>query len=251
MRILVTNDDGIFAPGLVALRQVAALAGEVCVVAPTTAQSAVGHAITLTDPVRARQVDLGDGTTGTSVEGRPADCVKLALLELMPRRPDLVVSGVNLGLNSGINVLYSGTVAAAVEGAFFGVPAVAVSIEDADRVDFPQAARLAWRVIEQWWARQERPILLNINIPDLTPGPPRGVRVVQQSLKGWREGWDRRLDPRGRTYYWMTGDREPEDEGVASDVASLAQRYVTVTPLRFDLTDHRRMADMEGWGLTL
>jgi len=252
MRILVTNDDGILAPGLLALRRALAELGEVTVVAPTMPQSAVGHAITLTDPIRVHRVDLGDGLMGHGVEGRPADCVKLALLELMDERPDLVASGVNLGANVGINVLYSGTVAAAVEGAFFGVPSVAVSIEDSDAPDFEGAAAIARRLIEQWLARGPgRVRLLNINIPDLSAGPPRGVRVAGQSLKGWREGWQRRTDPRGRTYYWMVGDPDRENLGSGSDAAALAERFVTVTPLRFDLTDHRLLEEVAGWNLTL
>ena len=252
MRILVTNDDGIMAPGLLALRRAMAQLGDVTVVAPTTPQSAVAHSITLMDPIRVHRVSLGDGAVGYGVEGRPADCVKLALLELMPERPDLVASGVNLGVNAGINVLYSGTVAAAVEGAFFGVPAVAVSIEDSDAADFDGAAHIARRLVDQLLARAAgRPILFNINVPDLSKGPPAGVRVVTQSLKGWREGWEKRTDPRGRTYYWMIGDLEPEDVGIDSDVAALADRYVTITPLRFDLTDHARMKEMRGWGLRL
>jgi len=250
MHILVTNDDGILAPGLMALRRALAGLGEVTVVAPTTPQSAVGHAITLMNPIRVHRVPLGDGASGYGVEGRPADCVKLALLELLPRRPDLVASGVNLGANVGINVLYSGTVAAAVEGAFYGIPAVAVSIEDSDAVDFDGAAGIARRLIEAVLARgRDRPVLLNVNVPDLGRGPPRGVKVVPQSLKGFAEGWERRRDPRGRTYYWMTGDQAPEEAGVDSDVAALAQRYVTVTPLRFDLTDPARIDDLRQWGL--
>jgi 5'-nucleotidase len=252
MRILVTNDDGILAPGIVALRRAVADLGEVTLVAPVAPQSAVGHSITLTDPIRVHRVPLGDGVIGHGVHGRPADCVKLALLELMPERPDLVVSGVNLGANTGINVLYSGTVAAAVEGAFFGVPSVAVSIEDSDAADFDGAARVARRIIDQFLAQGPRePMLLNINVPDLAKGPPKGVRVCPQSMKGWREGWEKRSDPRGRTYYWMIGSLEPEAVGVDSDVASLAEGYVTVTPLRFDLTDHSRMDEVREWGLTL
>jgi len=252
MRILVTNDDGILAPGILAMRRAVADLGDVTVVAPVAPQSAVGHSITLTDPIRVHRVPLGDGAVGHGVQGRPADCVKLALLELMPERPDLVVSGVNLGANTGINVLYSGTVAAAVEGAFFGVPSVAVSIEDSDAADFEGAARIARRIIDQFLARGPRePILLNINVPDLAKGPPKGVRVCPQSMKGWREGWEKRSDPRGRTYYWMIGNMEPEEVGVESDVASLAGRYVTVTPLRFDLTDHARMSEVRGWNLSL
>ena len=252
MRILLTNDDGIMAPGLLTLRRTLADLGDVTVVAPTTPQSAVGHSITLTDPIRVLRVPLGDGAFGFGVEGRPADCVKLAVLELMPERPDLVVSGINLGANTGVNVLYSGTVAAAVEGAFYGITAVAVSIEDAETVDFDGAARIARRLIEQAVrAAGGRPALLNVNVPDLSQGPPRGVRVVPQSTKGWREAWERRSDPRGRTYYWLIGDKEIEDSGIDSDVAALADRYVTVTPLRFDLTDRARMDEVQGWNLGL
>ena len=252
MRILVTNDDGIMAPGLLALRRALADLGEAIVVAPTMPQSAVGHSITLTDPIRVHRVDLGDGVVGQGVEGSPADCVKLAVLELLGEPVDLVASGVNLGANVGINVLYSGTVAAAVEGAFFGVPSVAVSIEDTDAPDYDGAARIARRLIDQWFGRNGREaMLLNVNVPDLSAGPPKGVRVVGQSLKGWREGWERRSDPRGRTYYWMVGGPEREDHGTDSDTAALAERYVTVTPLRFDLTDHARLGDVAAWGLRL
>jgi 5'-nucleotidase len=252
MRILVTNDDGIMAPGILALRRAMAPLGEVTVVAPMTPQSAVGHSITLTDPIRVHRINLGDGVQGYGVEGRPADCVKLAVLELMPHRPDLVASGVNLGANVGINVLYSGTVAAAVEGAHYGIPSVAASIEDADAVDFDGAARITRGLVDQMIAHAPAgPILLNINVPDLSAGPPRGVRVVPQSMKGWREAWERRSDPRGRSYYWLIGEEELEEAGRESDVASLAERYVTVTPLQHDLTDHARLGEARQWSFEL
>ena len=250
MRILITNDDGILAPGLLALRRAMAEMGEITVVAPVTPQSAVGHGITLNDPIRVHRVDLGGGQAGHGVEGSPADCVKLALLELLPVRPDLIVSGVNLGANVGINVLYSGTVAAAVEGAFYGVPSAAISVEDSDNADYDGAARIGRTIIRQWLAKNHaRPLLLNINVPDLGRGPPAGVKVAPQSMKGYAEGWERRADPRGRTYYWMTGSQSREDAGVDSDVAAFEQRYVTVTPLQFDLTDHARLEEMRGWNL--
>jgi 5'-nucleotidase len=252
MRILLTNDDGIMAPGILAMRRALAEMGDVTVVAPTTPQSAIGHAITLTVPIRIHRVTLGDGAVGYGVEGRPADCVKLAVLELMPERPELVVSGVNLGANVGINVLYSGTVAAAVEAAFYGIPAVAASVADADAVDFDGAARLVRGLVRQFLAKRgEQATLLNINVPDLSRGLPRGVRVVPQSLKGWREAWERRDDPRGRSYYWLIGDVETEDAGITSDVAALADGYVTVTPLKFDLTDHGRLDEVRGWDFSL
>ena len=252
MRILLTNDDGIMAPGILAMRRALAEMGDVTVVAPTTPQSAIGHAITLTVPIRIHRVTLGDGAVGYGVEGRPADCVKLAVLELMPERPELVVSGVNLGANVGINVLYSGTVAAAVEAAFYGIPAVAASVADADAVDFDGAARLVRGLVRQFLAKRgEQATLLNIHVPDLSRGLPRGVRVVPQSLKGWREAWERRDDPRGRSYYWLIGDVETEDAGITSDVAALADGYVTVTPLKFDLTDHGRLDEVRGWDFSL
>jgi len=276
MRILATNDDGIMAPGLAAMRRALAEVGEVTVVAPTTPQSAVGHSISLHEAVLCRRMDLGDGCVGFGVEGSPADCVKLALLELLPDPPDLVASGINLGANAGINVLYSGTVAAAVEGAFYGIPSVAVSLEDAERVDFPGAARIARRLIQQFLAQRSpirapkasgltpegsvptrtrtvwpKRMLLNINVPDLSAGPPVGVKVVPQSMKGWRERWDSRYDKHGRTYYWISGDAEAEDPGVETDVSALAARYVTVTPLQFDLTSHDRLDTVRGWDLRL
>lgn len=251
MRILSTNDDGIMAPGLLAMRRSLAAVGEVTVAAPMTAQSACGHAISLNEPVVCHRMDLGDGVKGYGIEGSPADCVKLALLELLPERPDLVVSGINLGENAGINVLYSGTVAAAIEAAFYGVPSVAVSLESADEVDFERAAEVARGLVEQIAAqRPPAGTMVNINLPNLVAGPPAGLRVVPQSIRSWNDRWDRRQDPQGRTYYWMYGDRPPE-EGDRSDVAALAGRYVTVTPLRFDLTDHARLDEVEGWGLHL
>jgi len=252
MRILATNDDGIMAPGLVAMRQALEPLGEVTVVAPMFAQSAVGHAISVNEPVIAHRMDLGDGRMGFAIEGSPADCVKLAILELMPERADLVVSGINLGANAGVNVLYSGTVAAAIEAGFWGVPAIAVSLEAADVVDFKQAAEIALSLIRQLLDHglKDRPVL-NVNIPDLSAGPPVGVRVAPQSLKGWRERWDRRQDPRGRTYYWIYGDADIEEDGVESDVAALAERYVTVTPLRFDMTAHERLAALRNLDLRL
>jgi 5'-nucleotidase len=252
MRILATNDDGIMAPGLLAMRRALAELGEVTVVAPMTGQSAVGHSISVTEPVICHRMDLGGGVEGFGIEGSPADCVKLGLLELLPEPVDLVASGINLGANTGINVLYSGTVAAAIEGAFSGVPSVAVSLEASDELDFDGAAEIALRLIRRLTdCGLGAGSVININLPDLSAGPPQGVRVVPQSLKGWTEKWDRRKDPRGRTYYWIYGDPEAEADGSETDAAALADRYVTVTPLRFDLTDRSRLADLQGLDLAL
>lgn len=251
MRILLTNDDGIFAPGLRALLPELRKLGDVTVVAPATEQSAVGHSITLLNPLIVQEVyDEHKEPLGWAVEGRPADCVKLALTQLLPEWPDLLVSGINSGSNAGINVLYSGTVAAAIEGAFFDIPSIAVSLEykRPTKLDFPQAADIARRVIEQILVhRPEHGRLFNVNIPNLDNGPPRGVKVVPQGTKPYKESYDRRMDPRGRTYYWISTDISSPDLSGNSDVTALADQYVTVTPLCFNLTDVGHLGPMREW----
>ena len=251
MRILLTNDDGIHAPGLRAMRAELRKLGEVVVVAPAAEQSAVGHSITLSTPLIVQQVfDDEKKFVGWAVEGRPADCVKLALLELLPEPPDLVVSGLNAGANAGINVLYSGTVAAAIEGAFFGQVSVACSQEytKATPPDFAGGAALARRVIEQILGHRPPPgSLFNINLPAPERGPVRGVRGVPQNAAPYSERFDRRIDPRGRVYFWSTPEFGCPDPHPDTDVTTLAEGYVTVTPLQFDLTHHRQLDEMAGW----
>jgi 5'-nucleotidase len=255
MRILLTNDDGIYAPGLRALRNELKHLGDVTVVAPATEQSAAGHSVTLLNPLLVSEVFEDDGTTliGWAVEGRPADCVKLALLELLPQPPDVIISGMNAGSNAGINVLYSGTVAAAVEGAFFRLTAIAVSLEYDKKIeDFAGGARIARRVIEQILARNPAPgSLFNVNLPVLERGPVRGVRVMPQNVSPYLEKYDRRVNPRGRTYFWADPEFSCPEPHPDTDVTALAEGYVTVTPLKFDLTDHARLAEVQGWGLEL
>jgi 5'-nucleotidase len=252
VRILLTNDDGIYAPGLRALRPELMKLGEVLVVAPATEQSAVGHSVTLTTPLIVQEVqDEAKQRLGWAVEGRPADCVKLALRELLPAPPDLIVSGLNAGSNAGINVLYSGTVAAAIEGAFFKCTSIACSLEytRARPLDFARAAALARQVIEQIVALgPSQGTLFNVNIPDLDKGPVRGVRTVPQNVVPYVEGsYDRRVDPRGRVYFWSSPDFFCPDPHPDTDVMALADGYVTVTPLQFDLTQHALLKEMGGW----
>src|SRR5437016_8039517 len=202
MRILLTNDDGVYAPGLRALRKELQRLGEVTVVAPAGEQSAVGHSITLLTPLLIQEVlDENNQSMGWAVEGRPADCVKLALLELLrDKQPDLIVSGLNAGSNAGINVLYSGTCAAAIEGAFFRRTSIAVSQEyiKPKPLDFQRGAALARTVIEQILSHHPAEgSLFNVNIPSFDKGPVRGIRVVPQNVAPYRETFDRRVDPRG------------------------------------------------------
>lgn len=251
MRILLTNDDGIYAPGLRALRTELQKLGTVTVVAPATEQSAAGHSVTLLTPVLVNEVYEDDGTTliGWAVEGRPADCVKLALLELLKEPPDVIVSGMNAGSNAGINVLYSGTVAAAIEGAFYKHTAIAVSLEYEKRIyDFPTAARYARQVVEQILAQKPgKGSLFNVNIPVLERGPIRGVRVLPQNVTPYTEKFDRRVNPRGRTYFWASPEFSCPEPHPDTDVDALNESYITVTPLQFDLTDHARLQTMTGW----
>jgi 5'-nucleotidase len=251
MRILLTNDDGVYAPGLRALWAELRKLGEVVVVAPAAEQSAVGHSVTLTTPLIVQEVlDEGQRPLGWAVEGRPADCVKLALRELLPEPPDLIVSGLNAGANAGINVLYSGTVAAAIEGAFFRVTSIACSLEytRARPLDFARGAALARAVVEQVLAR--RPAagsLFNVNVPSPERGPVRGVRVVPQNVAPYVETFDRRTDPRGRVYFWSSPEFGCPDPHPDTDVTALAEGYVTVTPLQFDLTHAAALEGMAGW----
>jgi len=255
VRILLTNDDGVQAPGLRALRAELQKLGQVVVVAPATEQSAVGHSITLSTPLIVQQVfDEKKDFLGWAVEGRPADCVKLALLELLPEPPDVVVSGLNAGSNAGINVLYSGTVAAAIEGSFFRQTSFACSMAYSKAVlpDFQGGAALARRVIEQVLARGPEPgSLFNVNIPSLDKGPARGVRVVPQNSAPYSEKFDRRIDPRGRVYFWSTPDFGCPEPHPDTDETALREGFVTLTPLQFDLTYARQLAEMGDWGLRL
>ncbi len=251
MRILLTNDDGVYAPGLRAMRAELKKLGQVTVVAPAGEQSAVGHSITLLTPLLVQEiVDESNEPMGWAVEGRPADCVKLALLELLPEPPDLVVSGLNAGSNAGINVLYSGTVAAAIEGAFFQRTSVAVSLEytKPKPLDFARAASLARTVIEQILAHQPQPgALFNINIPSLDKGPVKGVRVVPQNVAQYVEAFDRRTDPRGRVYFWSGPDFSCPEPHPDTDVTAMGEGFITVTPLQFNLTHAASLEAMKGW----
>ncbi|HEV3025756.1 MAG TPA: 5'/3'-nucleotidase SurE, partial [Pirellulales bacterium] len=238
MQILLTNDDGIYAPGLAALEHELRRLGDVCVVAPATEQSGVGHSITFLSPLVVKEAFEGDRRRGWAVEGSPADCVKIGVFEFCPRRPDLVVSGINGGLNAGINVLYSGTVAAAIEGAFFEITSMAVSLEYHEHAKFGQAAELARRVIEQVIERKgPGPQLYNLNIPMRALETRQAVlKVVPMGVARYGEKFEKRFDPRGRCYYWATNEPPPPAGEQETDLTALAQGHVTLTPLGFDLT---------------
>ena len=250
MLILLTNDDGIHAPGIVAMyRELARTGAEVHVVAPETVQSATGHGITVATPLLTNRVTIENAFTGIAVDGRPADCVKLAIAKLLPRAPDLVVSGMNHGTNVGINVIYSGTVAAAIEAAFLGLPSVAVSLllKNPIPVDYARAAVLARETIELVLkAGLSAGQVANINVPALKADEaPAGVRFVRQCTRPWVDTYEQRKDPRGRDYFWNSSVFTLGDSESDTDVAALRDNYITVTPLQFDLTDHAMLARLK------
>lgn len=253
MQILLTNDDGIYAPGLAAMERALSKLGDVCVVAPAVEQSGVGHSITFLSPLMAKEVFDGERRRGFAVEGSPADCVKLGLSEFCPRRPDLLVSGINGGLNLGINVLYSGTVAGATEGAVYGITSVAVSLEYDERAQFDRAAEMAVGLIQQILAHEDAKDhrLYNINIPTAAFARPTEVRVVPMATVGWAAEFDRRVDPKGRRYYWATGTAPMPMPGELTDLEAFQKGYVTLTPLRIDRTERSMLETMREWKLTL
>lgn len=249
MLILLTNDDGIHAPGIIAMYRELRKLGDVHVVAPETVQSAAGHGITIDAPILTSKVTIADAYTGIAVDGRPADCVKVAVAHLLPRPPDLVVSGMNSGVNVGINVVYSGTVAAAIEAAFLGLPSIAVSLTlKADiTADYPGGAVLARETIEKVLAAGlGRGQVVSINLPALPAGQrPAGTKVVRQCTRPWIDTYERRTNPRGRDYYWNNSIFRLGESDQDTDVAGIRDGYITITPLQFDLTHHRLLGEWE------
>jgi 5'/3'-nucleotidase len=243
MKILLTNDDGIFAPGLAALYKELVEIGDVTVVAPASSQSGASHSITFSEPLVCNKVDINGLFTGFSVQGSPADCVKLAVMQLHENPIDLLVAGINNGANAGINVYYSGTVAAAMEGAFLRIPAVAMSLSREEHMDFDRAAGYCVDIL-----RKLMPIkcghVINVNIPELSKGQPKGVRVVPQSSKGFDEYYIPQKNEEGQIVFQLAGGSHLYDEN-PTDTTSLAEGFITITALVPDMTDHRKMLELQ------
>ena len=222
--------------------------GQVSVVAPDAERSAVGHAITTLTPLRVKEVALEDGLLGFAVNGTPADSVKLAVGALLKQRPDLVVSGINLGPNTATNVIYSGTVSAATEARILGVPSIAISIGAYKDPLWATAAGFAIQVAEQVLARGLPPkVLLNVNVPNLPAAEVKGVKVTRQGDSAYEERFDIRADPRGVPYYWAAGTYQMSDVEEGTDALALDRGWVSVTPVSFDLTAYEQLAEIERW----
>lgn len=248
MRILLTNDDGIYAKGIEILYIALAKEHDITVVAPETEQSAVGHAITWLSPLRVNMVRRNGTFFGYALTGTPADCVKIAVNELLDRAPHMVVSGINLGANVGVNVIYSGTVSAATEGAVLGIPSIAVSIDAFEPEDFSAATEFIPRLVKMVGQRGLPPgISLNVNVPNLPASEVRGVRVTRQGNMKCLERYDRRIDPRNHTYYWLCNSSIEEDADPDADSNALAAGYISVTPIQHDLTNYPMLEGLKKW----
>jgi len=247
MKILLTNDDGIHAEGLWALHTRLSRRHAVTVIAPDRERTAVSHGITLHQPLRAVPVALNGGG-GVAVNGTPADCVKLGILEILKSRPDLGVAGLNPGANVGVNIAYSGTVAAAKEAALGGIPAIAASMEGRGPYAYEAAAGFIAELAETLFRRGlAAGTFLNVNFPDIRPEEIAGVRISRHGLETFREVMEKRIDPRNRPYYWQGADMQTFGEDPEVDGAVLRRGYISITPIQCDMTDYRVMEELKGW----
>lgn len=262
MRLLVSNDDGIFALGIRSLANTLAEAGhEVYVVCPDRERSATGHGLTLHQPIRAELVEsvFHPSIKAWACSGTPSDCVKLALWALLDEKPDLVLSGINQGSNLGTDVLYSGTVSAAMEGVIEGVPGIALSLTSFSSQDFVPAANFARSLVAKLEKQSLPPLmLLNVNVPAVQAEAIAGVTITRQGLRRYSDVFEKRVDPRGKTYYWLAGEvleevEDPSDfaEMIPTDVQANQQNYITITPLQYNLTASKGLEKLKDWAKEL
>ncbi|MAZ71597.1 MAG: 5'/3'-nucleotidase SurE [Flavobacteriaceae bacterium] len=251
--ILVTNDDGITAPGIRALIEVMNTLGDVYVVAPDSPQSAMGHAITINNTLYCDKVVVhkDEPQQEYSCSGTPADCVKLAVNEILGRKPDLCVSGINHGSNSSINVIYSGTMSAAVEAGTQGIPSIGFSLLDYSlEANFEPVKKYVKQLAEECLKNGlPKGVVLNVNFPKASAKQLKGLKVCRQANAHWVENFDKRTNPLGRDYYWLTGEFVNEDKGEDTDEWALANNFVSVVPVQFDLTAHHAIKDINSWDL--
>lgn len=248
--ILVTNDDGITAPGIRTLIEVMNEIGDVYVVAPDSPQSGMGHAITITDTLYCDRMKIDDGPQiEYSCSGTPADCVKLAVNEILDRKPDLCVSGINHGSNSSINVIYSGTMSAAVEAGTDNIPAIGFSLLDYSlNANFEHSKSFIKKIaLESLKNGMPKGVVLNVNIPKLEKTAIKGIKICRQANAHWVEDFDKRTNPQGRDYYWLTGKFENLDQGEDTDLWALENGYISIVPVQFDLTAHHVINEINSW----
>jgi len=247
--ILITNDDSIYAPGIKALTEAVKDLGRVVVVAPDKPQSGMGHAITIGQPLRLQKVFLMDGVEAFTSNGTPVDCVKLAVDKILHRKPDICLSGINHGANHSINVIYSGTMSAAMEAAIENIPSAGFSLLDFSmEADFSAAKNVARKIAIQMLAKKkEKNLLLNVNIPAVPESLIKGIKICRQANAKYEEDFIERTDPHGKMYYWLTGEFVNFDKGKDTDVWALQNHYVSVVPVEFDFTNYALKEKLEKW----
>ena len=252
MNIFLTNDDGIYAEGLWALYEKLANRHSVTVIAPDRERSAVGHGITLHQPLRTSRINVNNGCRGYAVNGTPADCIKIGLMEILDFKPDMVISGINPGANIGVNINYSGTVAAAKEAALYKVPAISVSIAGHKILGYDYAAIFTAKLADNVYEKG-LPVgtFLNVNIPDIPETQIAGVRISRQETALYNEYVDKRIDPRNRIYYWHGADTRTSFNTPDSDGAALNDNFISITPIQCDATDYNMLKKLREWDLDL
>ena len=248
--ILVTNDDGITAPGLRKLIHIMNEIGEVVVVAPDSPQSGMGHAITISDTLYCKKEKIDDGPQQEySISGTPADCVKFAVREILNKKPDLCVSGINHGANSSINVIYSGTMSAAVEAGLEGIKSIGFSLLDYSwDADFTSCKEYIRKISLKLLKEKKENLILNVNFPSNTKKF-KGVKVCRQAKGYWKDTYDKRISPLGKEYYWLTGNFVNQEDSKETDEWALSQGYVSVVPISFDMTSHKDVDKLKNWNL--
>ncbi|MDF2592328.1 MAG: stationary-phase survival protein SurE [Clostridia bacterium] len=252
MKILISNDDGIHATGIKALALAMQELGEVYVIAPERNKSATGHAVTMHTPLRSKKMDIfGEKIKAWWVNGTPADCIKLGVENLMKVKPDLIVSGINMGENLGTDVIYSGTVSAAVEGAIFGIPAIAFSYEDHDATDMTAVGMAAKEICKQILSHGiPKDHIFNVNIPKFNSIEEiRGIKTCKLGIKIYKNNFEVRKDPNGNDYYWLAGELIEMPEDIDTDIYAVKNKYISITPIDIDMTDYSLMSEVKSWNL--
>ena len=251
--ILITNDDGFTAKGMQALIDTVKVFGELLVVAPDKPQSGMGHAITVNDPIRIQETNYFKNIKGFHCSGTPVDCIKIGMYKLGKRLPNLILSGINHGSNVSTNILYSGTMSAAVEGAIEGIPSIGFSLTDYDsNADFSAAKKVVKTIVQSALKEGiEKGICLNVNIPNVAIEQIKGIKVCRQGRAFWDDTFDERTDPLGKKYYWLTGSFEDHEKSNDTDVHLLNNNFVTIVPIQFDMTAHNAIQSINQWNFKL
>jgi 5'-nucleotidase len=246
LKILVTNDDGIYSSGIFSLWNIAKEFGDINVIAPISEKSAVGHGITISKPLYVKQIERNNGFKGLAVSGTPADCVKIGVKSLLASSPDLILSGINIGSNLGNNIIYSGTVAAAIEGATLNIPSIAISIDSFRPRNF-STSKIVVRKIMNYIKNNTIPArtILNINIPDCEPNDLKGYKITVQGNQYFNDNFDKRTDPSGRDYYWMTGEIIDNDSELKYDGFAVSNGFASITPIHYMMTNTSFLDELE------